>query len=66
VASSAPPGAMTVAELAAASGVDGHLAELLGDAAFDLWIIDGGYPQRLTELLETGRTEGVRLARSGL
>jgi len=65
-ASSAPPGAMTVAELAAASGVDGHLAELLGDPAFDLWIIDGGRPERLTELLETGTTEGIRLARSGL
>jgi aspartokinase-like uncharacterized kinase len=65
-APSAPPGAMTVAELAAASAVDGHLAELLGDPAFDLWIIDGEHPERLTELLETGRTEGVRLARSGL
>ena len=58
---------MTVAELAASSGVDGHLAELLAaDPAFDLWIIDGERPERLTELLETGRTEGVRLARPGL
>jgi aspartokinase-like uncharacterized kinase len=65
-ASSAPPAVMTVAELATASGVDGHLAELLGDPAFDLWIVDGGRPERLTELLETGGTEGVRLARPGL
>ena len=65
-ASSAPPAVMTVAELAAACGVDGHLAELLGDPAFDLWIIDGERPERLTELLETGGTEGVRLARPGL
>ena len=63
---SAPAGAMTVAELAASAGVDGHLAELLvGDPAFDLWIIDGERPERLTELLETGKTEGVRLARPG-
>ena len=57
--------AMTVTELAAAAGVDGHLAELLGDTAFDLWILDGERPERLTELLETGKTEGVRLARPG-
>ena len=65
-ASSAPAGAMTVVELAASSAVDGHLAELLSDSVFDLWIIDGERPERLTELLETGRTEGVRLARPGL
>ncbi len=63
---SAPPRAMTVAQLAASSGVDAHLVELLGDPAFDLWIIDGGRPERLTELLEAGRTEGVKLARPGL
>jgi len=65
-ASPAPPGALTLAELAASPGVDGHLAELLGDPAFDLWIVDGGRPELLTELLETGKTEGVRLARPGL
>jgi len=57
---------MTVVERAASSAVDGHLAELLSDSVFDLWIIDGERPERLTELLETGRTEGVRLARPGL
>ena len=57
---------MTVAELAASSGVDRHLAGLLAaDPAFDLWIIDGERPERLAELLEAGRTEGVRLARPG-
>ena len=60
---SAAPGAMTAAELAASSGVDDHLADLLADAAFDLWIIDGERPERLGELLETGETRGVRLAR---
>jgi aspartokinase-like uncharacterized kinase len=57
---------MTLAELAASPGVDAYLAELLGDPAFDLWIVDGERPERLAELLETGQTEGVRLARPGL
>ncbi|MBE0528693.1 MAG: hypothetical protein IH629_05780 [Thermoleophilia bacterium] len=56
------PGVVTRAEIAASRGVDGHLAELLGDASFDLWAIDGDHPERLTELLETGNTQGVRLA----
>ena len=53
---------VTLAEIAASRGVDGHLAELLGDAPFDFWAIDGDHPERLTELLETGDTKGVRLA----
>jgi 5-(aminomethyl)-3-furanmethanol phosphate kinase len=60
------PGAMSIAELAAADGVDDHLAALVGAAAFDLWILDGARPERLHELLETGRTEGVRLERPAL
>ena len=59
-------GAMTVAELACSPGVDRRLAGLLAvDPTFDLWIIDGERPERLTELLGTGRTEGVSLARRG-
>lgn len=53
-------------DLAAAPGVDDHLATLLGEAAFDLWVLDGEHPERLAELLETGSTEGVRLARPDL
>ena len=65
-AASSPAGAMTVAELASSAGVDRRLAGLLAaDPTFDLWIIDGERPERLTELLETGRTEGVSLARPG-
>jgi len=62
-AANLPQGLVTVAELAASRGVDGHLVELLGAAEFDLWAVDGEHPERLTELLETGRTEGVKLAR---
>lgn len=57
------PAVVTVAQVAASHGVDAHLVELLGDDAFDLWAIDGEHPERLTQLLETGDTEGVRLAR---
>ena len=61
---SAPVGAMTVAELASFSGVDRRLAGLLAaDPTYDLWIIDGECPERLVELLETGKTEGVSVAR---
>jgi aspartokinase-like uncharacterized kinase len=62
----APAGAMTVAELAASPGVDGRLAGLMAaDPTYDLWIIDGERPERLTELLEAGKTEGVSVARPG-
>ena len=57
------PGVVTVARFAASGGVDTYLEELLDDAAFDLWVIDGEHPERLTQLLETGDTEGVKLAR---
>ncbi len=63
---SAPAHVMTGAELASTSAVDGHLAGLLGEPSFDLWIVDGERPERLTQLLETGSTKGVRLARPGL
>ena len=57
---------MTVAELASSAGVDRRLAGLLAaDPTYDLWIIDGERPERLTELLEAGSTEGVSLARPG-
>jgi len=65
-ASPASRGALTLAELTASPGVDAYLDKLLGDSVFDLWAIDGERPERLTELLETGKTEGVRLARPGL
>ena len=64
--SPAPPHTLRVAELAAAEAVDGHLCELLGHAAFALWMVDGERPERLAELLDTGSTQGVRLERPGL
>jgi aspartokinase-like uncharacterized kinase len=63
---SGPAGAMTVAELASSPGVDRRLAGVLAAGpSFGLWIIDGEHPERLTELLEAGTTEGVSVARPG-
>jgi len=56
-------GRVSVSELAAAGVVDEHFAGLLDTSGFGLWIVDGERPERLCELLETGSTEGVRLAR---
>lgn len=60
---SAPPPVVTIAELAASRAVDDHLAELLADPGFDVWVIDGERAGRLEALLKTGNTEGVKLAR---
>jgi dihydroneopterin aldolase len=62
-AESAAGGVMSVAEMAASTAVDGHFGGLVADADFDVWAIDGERPERLDELLDTGRTEGIRLAR---
>lgn len=61
----APPLAeLTVDGLAAlgAAGVDGHLPDALRAARVEAWVVDGRAPQRLTELLDTGRTTGTRVA----
>ena len=58
------PRTVTLDELAGWEGVDGYCSQLLQGAGFDLWIVNGERPDRLTELLETGRTEGIRMLRS--
>lgn len=58
------PSEATVDQLAGWKGVDGYLAQLLRGAEFDLWILNGEQPERLAELFETGRTEGIQLLRS--
>jgi len=51
---------MTVEELAGHSGgVDGYLARFLASAQLETWIINGLYPDRLSELLNTNRTIGT-------
>jgi len=60
-----PRGVVTLEQLAGWEAVDGRLAAIAGDAGYELWVLDGEVPERLAELLETGSTEGVRLARAG-
>jgi len=58
------PHTVTVDQLAGWVGVDGYCSQLLRGAGFDLWILNGERPERLTELLETGLTEGMCMPRS--
>lgn len=64
-AGSCSAGRLTLAQLAAWPGVDGHLHRLMEDAGCDLWIIDGERPELLAELLDTGRTDGFSVPRGG-
>jgi len=59
------PMSVTVRQVAAWEAVDGHLAHLLRDASFDLWVLNGERLDALAELLETGSTNGILLPRSG-
>jgi len=54
---------VTLDQLAACGGVDRHLARFLSGASLDVWIISGERPERLAELLSTGRTRGTHLRR---
>ncbi len=54
---------VSAAGLAGAGIVDAAFAGVLDAATREVWLLDGGEPQRLEGLLETGRTEGVRVAR---
>lgn len=42
-------------------GVDGHLAHFLGSAQLETWVINGLYPERLSELLAAAHTLGTRI-----
>jgi 5-(aminomethyl)-3-furanmethanol phosphate kinase len=54
---------MTVEQLAEhAGGVDEYLSNFLESASLEVWIINGLCPERLSELLGTGRTSGTRIA----
>lgn len=57
-------GSLTLDQLAVWQGVDGHLAHVLQEARFDLWVLNGEQPGQLAELLESGSTRGIRLPRS--
>ena len=44
-------------------GVDEYLATVLAKWSIETWVINGGQPQRLAELLATGRTLGTHITR---
>ena len=52
---------LTIDELEALQpgGIDGHLPVALRAAGVETWVIDGGDPARLVELLDEGRTAGT-------
>jgi aspartokinase-like uncharacterized kinase len=51
---------LTVKRLAEIEGgVDRHLARFLEQNRLETWIINGLHPERLSELMETGRTTGT-------
>ncbi len=53
---------MTVNELAGhAGGVDEYLARFLASIQLEIWIINGLYPKRLSELLGVNHTIGTRI-----
>jgi aspartokinase-like uncharacterized kinase len=56
-----PIARLSVDELAALApaGVDAHLPAVLRSAGVETWVIDGGSPARLAELLDGGRTVGT-------
>lgn len=42
-------------------GVDGALATVLAAVRLETWVINGRHPERLAELLHTGKTLGTRI-----
>ena len=42
-------------------GVDGYLARFLASTHLETWVINGRHPERLANLLGTGRTIGTRI-----
>jgi 5-(aminomethyl)-3-furanmethanol phosphate kinase len=53
---------LTVPQLAAhVGGVDAYLWRILEHSALETWVINGIVPERLSELLECGKTTGTRI-----
>ncbi|MBN2243088.1 MAG: hypothetical protein JW793_10390 [Acidobacteria bacterium] len=53
---------MTVGELARHSGgVDPYLGRLLQETSLVTWIVNGLHPERVSELLDSGKTTGTRI-----
>jgi aspartokinase-like uncharacterized kinase len=51
-------------QLIRCKGVDRYFASILKKHRFDVWVVNGKHPERLTQLLDTGVTKGTCLLRS--
>jgi hypothetical protein len=51
-------------QVAGCAGIDPFLPSLMAEGDLDAWVINGEKPDRLAELLATGRTRGTHVARS--
>lgn len=56
-------GEMSVNDLPGNGGVDRHVAEVLKEAACETWVVNGLFPERIAQLVETGVTRGTRVRR---
>jgi len=52
---------ITSDQLADCGGADQYLASLLNATRLEVWVINGERPERLAELLASGRTKGTRV-----
>lgn len=53
-------------QLVRCRGVDRHFASIVRQYKLDVWVVNGKHPERLVQLLDTGRTKGTCLLQSDL
>ena len=53
-------------QLVRCRGVDRHFAFIVRQYKLDVWVVNGKHPERLAQLLDTGRTKGTCLLQSDL
>lgn len=53
-------------QLVRCRGVDRYFASLVRQYNLDVWVVNGTHPERLVQLLDTGRTKGTCLLQSDL
>ncbi|MGE4195257.1 MAG: hypothetical protein AB7E51_17875 [Pseudodesulfovibrio sp.] len=56
-------GEMDISDLPDNGGVDTYLAQALKEAACETWVVNGRFPERVAQLLETGAAPGTRVRR---
>jgi aspartokinase-like uncharacterized kinase len=56
---------MNTSELPTTGGVDHYLAEILKETAYETWVVNGSFPERIAQLIKTGATRGTRIVKAG-